>query len=148
MNEDTLKDEVKNFSVDVEENSKVELEDPNEFIEVKVERNVVRLLFEGKFEENTEEILENLDKFPKPEIKVEEVTSEKAYVSNPDNSMERSSIESQIDDDLDKNHDEGQEDILEDDTKAKNPVADGTDMMSKNLSLSPKLSLLETFQQN
>ena len=41
VNEDTLDDEVKNFSVDVEENSKVELEDPNEFIEVKVERNVV-----------------------------------------------------------------------------------------------------------
>ena len=61
MNEDTLKDEVKNFSVDVEENSKVELEDPNEFIEVKVKRNVVKLLFEGTFEENTEEILENLD---------------------------------------------------------------------------------------
>ena len=39
--EDTLDNEVKNFSVDVEENSKVELEDPNEFIEVKVERNVV-----------------------------------------------------------------------------------------------------------
>ena len=37
----TLDDEVKNFSVDVEENSKVELEDPNNFIEVKVERNVV-----------------------------------------------------------------------------------------------------------
>ena len=42
MNEDTLDDEVKNFSVDVEENSKVELEDPNEFIEVKVKRNVVK----------------------------------------------------------------------------------------------------------
>ena len=41
VNEDTLDDEVKNFSVDVEENFKVELEDPNEFIEVKVERNVV-----------------------------------------------------------------------------------------------------------
>ena len=41
LNEDTLNDEVKYFSVDVEENSKVELEDPNEFIEVKVERNVV-----------------------------------------------------------------------------------------------------------
>ena len=42
-----LDDEVKNFSVDVEENSKVELEDPNEFIEVKVKSNVVNLLFEG-----------------------------------------------------------------------------------------------------
>ena len=41
LNEDTLNDEVKYFSVDVEENSKVELEDPNEFIEVKIERNVV-----------------------------------------------------------------------------------------------------------
>ena len=41
LNEDTLNDEVKYFSVDVEENSKVELEDPNEFIEVKVERIVV-----------------------------------------------------------------------------------------------------------
>ena len=43
VNEDTLDDEVKYFSVDVEEteNSKVELEDPNNFIEVKVERNVV-----------------------------------------------------------------------------------------------------------
>ena len=41
VNEDILKDEVKIFSVNVEENSKVELEDPNEFIEVKVERNVV-----------------------------------------------------------------------------------------------------------
>ena len=80
MNEDTLKDEVKNFSVDVEENCKVEFEDPNEFIEVKVERNVVRLLFEGTFEENTEEILENLDKFPKPEIIHEEVTSVKVNV--------------------------------------------------------------------
>ena len=40
-NEDILKDEVEIFSVNVEENSKVELEDPNEFIEVKVERNVV-----------------------------------------------------------------------------------------------------------
>ena len=68
MNEDTLDDEVKNFSVDVEENSKVELEDPNEFIEVKVKSIVVNLLFEGTFEENTEEILENLDKFPEPEI--------------------------------------------------------------------------------
>ena len=58
VSEDTLNDEVKNFSVDVEENSKVELEDPNEFIEVKVKRNVVKLLFEGTFEENTEEILE------------------------------------------------------------------------------------------
>ena len=50
MNEDTLDDEVKNFSVDVEENSKVELEDPNEFIEVKVKSNVENLLFEGTFE--------------------------------------------------------------------------------------------------
>ena len=40
VNEDTLDDEVNNFSVDVKENFKVELEDPNEFIEVKVERNV------------------------------------------------------------------------------------------------------------
>ena len=77
MNEDTLDDEVKNFSVDVEENSKVELEDPNEFIEVKVKRNSVKFLFEGTFEENTEEILENLDKFPEPEIEVEEVTFHK-----------------------------------------------------------------------
>ena len=45
MNEDTLDDEVKNFSVDVEENSKVELEDPNEFIEVKVKSNVVNLFY-------------------------------------------------------------------------------------------------------
>ena len=36
MNEDTLDDEVKNFSVDVEENSKVELEDPNEFMKSKL----------------------------------------------------------------------------------------------------------------
>ena len=41
VNEDTLDDEVKNISADIEENSKVELENPNEFIEVKVERNVV-----------------------------------------------------------------------------------------------------------
>ena len=41
VNEYTIGDEVKNFSVDVEENSKVVLEDPSEFIEVKVERNVV-----------------------------------------------------------------------------------------------------------
>ena len=41
VNEDTLDDEVKNFSVDIEKNSKVELKVPNEFIEVKVERNVV-----------------------------------------------------------------------------------------------------------
>ena len=68
MNGDTLDDEVKNFSVDVEENSKVEFEDPNEFLEVEVKRNVVKLLFEGTLEENTEEILENLDKFPEPDI--------------------------------------------------------------------------------
>ena len=60
MNEDTLDDEVKNFSVDVKENSKVEFEDPNEFLEVEVKRNVVKLLFEGT--------LENLDKFPEPDI--------------------------------------------------------------------------------
>ena len=68
MNGDTLDDEVKNFSVDVEENSKVEFEDPNEFLKVEVKRNVVKLLFEGTLEENTEEILENLDKFPEPDI--------------------------------------------------------------------------------
>ena len=69
MNEDTLDDEVKNFSVDVEENSKVELEDPNEFIEVKVKSNVVNLLFEGTFEENTEEILEISISFPNLKLK-------------------------------------------------------------------------------
>ena len=68
MNGDTLDDEVKNFSVDVEENSKVEFEDPNKFLKVVVKRNVVKLLFEGTLEENTEEILENLDKFPEPDI--------------------------------------------------------------------------------
>ena len=31
------------------------------------------LIFEGTFEENSEEILENLNKFPEPEIKDEEV---------------------------------------------------------------------------
>ena len=81
MNEDTLDDEVKNFSVDVEENSKVELEDPNEFIEVKVKSNVVNLLFEGTFEENTEEILENLDKFPEPEIKVKDLIHERMFLN-------------------------------------------------------------------
>ena len=108
MNEDTLKDEVKNFSVDVEENSKVELEDPNEFIEVKVERNVVRLLFEGTFEENTEEILENLDKFPKPEIIHEEVTSVKVNVFKVEHLMETSCEESVLDDNLNKTVDENQ----------------------------------------
>ena len=48
--EDTFDDVVK----------KVKVENQNEFIEVKAERNVVKLLFEGTFKENTEEILENL----------------------------------------------------------------------------------------
>ena len=120
MNEDTLDDEVKNFSVDVEENSKVELEDPNEFIEVKVKSNVVNLLFEGTFEENTEEILENLDKFPEPEIEVEEVTFHKhgANVSKLEPEVETNSVEAHLDDILNGNLDESQ-DIPEDDAKAK-----------------------------
>ena len=120
MNEDTLDDEVKNFSVDVEENSKVELEDPNEFIEVKVKRNVVKLLFEGTFEENTEEILENLDKFPELEIEVEEVTFHKhgANVSKLEPEVETNSVEAHLDDILNGTLDESQ-DIPEDDAKAK-----------------------------
>ena len=120
MNEDTLDDEVKNFSVDVEENSKVELEDPNEFIEVKVKSNVENPLFEGTFEENSEEILENLDKFPEPEIEVEEVTFHKhgANVSKLEPEVETNSVEAHLDDILNGNLNESQ-DIPEDDAKAK-----------------------------
>ena len=120
MNEDTLDDEVKNFSVDVEENSKVELEDPNDFIEVKVKSNVENPLFEGTFEENSEEILENLNKFPEPEIEVEEVTFHKhgANVSKLEPEVETNSVEAHLDDILNGNLNESQ-DIPEDDAKAK-----------------------------
>ena len=115
MNEDTLDDEIKIFSVDVE----VELEDPNEFIEVKVKRNVVKLLFEGTFEENTEEILENLGKFPEPEIEVEEFTFHKhdANVSKLEPEVETSLVETPLDDNLDI--DESQ-DILGNEANDKN----------------------------
>ena len=48
VHEATL-DKVENFSVDMKNNSKVTLENPNEFIEPEVQRNVVNLLFEGAF---------------------------------------------------------------------------------------------------
>ena len=80
VNEDSH-NEVENFEIHVQNNSKVSPENPNEFIEAEIGRNVVKLLFEGKFEENSEESHENICKFPKTEIKVEEVsTFEKANV--------------------------------------------------------------------
>ena len=78
MNEDTLDDEVKNFSVDVEETFKVKLEDPNEFIEVK-EECCLTYIWNNVWRE-LRGILEYLNKFPEPEIKDEEVTSDKVNV--------------------------------------------------------------------
>ena len=143
MNEDTLDDEVKNFSVDVEENSTVELEDPNEFIEIKVERNVVRLLLEGTFEENTEEILENLDKFPEPEIKDEEATSEEANVLKEERQMETSSEESLFNDNLNRTLDENQ-DIPEDGIKVQKDNTDSRLTVAKNVvSLGAKKTVVD-----
>ena len=76
MNDDILK-KAKSYAVDDEENSKVNPEVPNEYIEDKIGINVVKLLFEETFKETSKEILE---KFPKPETNVEEVTFEKADV--------------------------------------------------------------------
>ena len=67
VNEDILDDEVKNFAIDVK-NSNALFDNQNKFIEAEVGRNVVKILFEGTFEKNSEEILENVDNFPKPEI--------------------------------------------------------------------------------
>ena len=118
--EDILDDEVKNFVVDVTEDSKVILESQNEFIEVVFERNVVKLLFEGTFEENTEETLENLDKFPEPEIGVEEYTFHKhdANVFKLEPEVETNPVEAHLNDIFSGTLDENQ-DIPEDDTKAK-----------------------------
>ena len=60
----------------VQNNFKVNPENPNEFIEAEIGRNVVKVLFEGTFLEYSEETVENLKKFPKPKI-MEEITSEK-----------------------------------------------------------------------
>ena len=46
-------------------------ENPNDFIEAEIGRNVVKLLFEGTFEENSMDSLENIGKFPETEIKVD-----------------------------------------------------------------------------
>ena len=54
-NEATL-DKVENFAVDMKNNSKVILENPNESMEPEGKRNVVKLLFEGTFLENSTEI--------------------------------------------------------------------------------------------
>ena len=48
----------------VQNNFKVNPENPNEFSETEIGRNVVKLSFEGKFEENSEESHENIGKFP------------------------------------------------------------------------------------
>ena len=45
VNEDILDDEVKNFAIDVKDSNAL-FENQNEFIEVEVGRNVVKLLFE------------------------------------------------------------------------------------------------------
>ena len=85
----------------VQNNFKVNPENPNEFIEAEIGRNVVKLLFEGKFEENSEESHENIGKFPETEIKVEEVSSfEKANVSNSENLIKSNATKSQLDDKL------------------------------------------------
>ena len=48
--------EFENFAVDMKNNSKVILENPNESMEPEGKRNVVKLLFEGTFLENSTEI--------------------------------------------------------------------------------------------
>ena len=115
VNEDSL-DEFEDPAVGVGDNFKVILEDPNEFIEAEVERNVVKLLFEGTFKENSEEILENLSKFPEQEVEFKDVTSDEADVSNPENPLESSTVKTQLDD-LDNNLDKSEENIFEDDAK-------------------------------
>jgi len=87
VNEATL-DEVENFAVDMKNDSKATLEHPNEFIEPEVKRNVVKLLFEGTFLENSKEIIENLNKFPKPEVNVKEITPQIAMISNTNNKVD------------------------------------------------------------
>ena len=108
-------DKVENFSVDMKNNSKVTLENPNEFIEPEVKRNVVKHLFEGTFLKNSRQIIENFEKFPKHEVNVKEVISQKAKSPNPDKLMEGNSV---MDVNLKRNHNRYQEDIGEDDAKA------------------------------
>ena len=132
VHEDILDYEVKNFEVDVEKNSKVKDENLNKFIEVKVERNVVKLLFEGTFKENTEEILENLDKFPEPEIEMEEATSEEANVLKVERQMETSSEKSLLVDNLNRTLDKYQ-DIPEDGIKAQKDSTDPRLTVAKNV---------------
>ena len=126
VNEDILDDEAKNFAVDVEKNSKVKVENPNEFIEV--ERNVVKLLYEGTFLDNSEEIVENLKKFPESEIRIEEVISDEANVLNVDPQVESNSYELILDDDLDEN-----QDIPEDGIKAQKDNTDLRFTVAKNV---------------
>ena len=126
VNEDILDDETKNFAVDVEKNFKVKVEIPNEFIEV--ERNVVKLLYEGTFLDNSEEIVENLKKFPESEIRIEEVTSDEENDLNVDPQVESNSYELILDDDLDEN-----QDIPEDGIKAQKDNTDSRFTVAKNV---------------
>ena len=71
--------------------SKVTLENPNKFIEPEVERNVVKLLFEGTFLENSKEIIKNFNKSPKPEVNVKEITPQITKISNPNNKVDADS---------------------------------------------------------
>ena len=79
---------VENFAVSMKNGSKVTLENPNKFTEPEVERNVVKLLFEGTFLENSKEIIKKFNKSPKPEVNVKEITPQITKISNPNNKVD------------------------------------------------------------
>ena len=69
MNEDSLADEVKNFSVDVEKITKVKVENPNEFIEVRAEGMLSNFYLKEHLKRTLERFLKIWISFPNLKLK-------------------------------------------------------------------------------